>query len=107
MKKININKYKGKLEVNQCVEGETLETKIERILNNNEPITDSAPQIYTDRKDGVLPEYNIRTDRFEIAIEAMDKVNKTYRAKRQELILEREKGSAENQQGGTSIQATE
>ena len=33
------------------------------------------PTIYTEKKDGVLPEYDIRTDRFEVAIEAMDKIN--------------------------------
>ena len=56
-------------------EGETIETKVNRIVNNGEPITDGAPIIYTERKDGVLPEYDIRTDRWDITIDAMDKVN--------------------------------
>ena len=43
-------------------EGETIEMKIERIVNNGEPISDSAPLIYTERKDGVLPGHNIKTD---------------------------------------------
>ncbi len=64
-------------------EGETIETKIERILNNKEPITDGAPQIFTERKDGVVAAYNIRTDRFEIACEAMDKVSASITAKRE------------------------
>lgn len=29
---------------------------------------------YTEKKDGVKPEYDIRTDRFEIAREAMEKI---------------------------------
>lgn len=62
--------------------GETIEQKINRIVNNKEPIKDGAPIVFTDRKDGVLPDYNIRTDRFEVATEAMDKRNKSYIAKR-------------------------
>ena len=59
--------------VNNSVEGETLETKIERITTNKEKITDNAPLIFTERSEGVPAGYNIRTDRFEIAIEAIDK----------------------------------
>lgn len=70
--------------VNESYIGETIEEKVRRIMNNKEPIKDGSPQIFTDRKDGVRPELNIRTDRFEIAIEAMDKVDKTYKAKREE-----------------------
>lgn len=71
------------LDINQSIEGETIEQKIERITTNKEPIKDGAPIIYTDRKDGVLPGYNIRTDRFEVALDAMDKISKTHRAKRE------------------------
>lgn len=68
--------------------GEPIEAKIRRIMNNKEPITDGAPLIYTDRKDGVLPSYNIRTDRFDVAVEAMDKVAKSHAAKREARIIE-------------------
>lgn len=67
-------------------EGETIETKVNRIVNNGEPITDGAPIIYTERKDGVLPEYDIRTDRWDIAIDAMDKVNMDRFAKRENKV---------------------
>lgn len=77
---------KTTVNVNKSYEGERLEQKIKRILNNKEPITDGAPLIYTERKEGVLPEYDIRTDRMEIAIDAMDKVTKSKRAKREERI---------------------
>ncbi len=72
------------LHINNSVEGEEIEVKVRRIMENKEPITDGAPIIYTDRKDGVLPAYDIRTDRFDIAIEAMDIVTKTNIAKRDE-----------------------
>ena len=61
--------------------GESIETKVKRITENNEPITDGAPIIYTNREDGVLPAYNIRTDRWEVAQQAMDAVNQANLAK--------------------------
>ena len=63
-------------------EGETIEMKIRRIVNNKEAITDGAPEIFTERKDGVKPAYNIRTDRWEIAVDAMDYVSRSIDAKR-------------------------
>lgn len=84
------------LEVNVSTEGETLEEKIERVTNNGEPITDGAPMIYTERKQGVLPEYDPRTDRFEIAIDAMDKVTSSRIAKREENIITMKDQNGEN-----------
>ncbi len=73
---------KGGLKVNKSTEGETIEQKVERILDNKEPIKDGAPLVYTERKDGVQAGYNIRTDRWEVAVDAMDKVAKAVTAKR-------------------------
>ena len=56
-------------------EGENILTKVRRILDENEPLTDGAPLIYTPKADGVKPEYDIRTDKWQIAINAMDRVN--------------------------------
>ena len=61
--------------------GESIEIKVKRITENNEPITDGAPIIYTNRDDGVLPAYNIRTDRWEVAQAAMEAVNQANLAK--------------------------
>lgn len=80
------------------VEGETIEQKVERIVRNQEPISDNAPIIFTERKDGVLPSTDMRTDRFEIALDAMDKVSRS-------LIAKREK-SAEVQENAEPIQGT-
>jgi hypothetical protein len=81
MKKPIANKGTS-LRVNKSYEGETIEQKVERITQNGEPIKDGAPLIYTDRKDGVQAGYNIKTDRFEVAVEAMDKVHKSDIARR-------------------------
>jgi CRISPR/Cas system-associated protein Cas7 (RAMP superfamily) len=74
------------LSVNNYIEGETIEEKIRRITETKEPISDGAEIIYTPRKDGVKPEYDIRTDRFDVAIDAMDKVSKTRIARREESL---------------------
>lgn len=72
----------NRLKINQSTQGETIEMKLERMLTGKEPITNGAPIIYTERKDGVNPAHDIRTDRFEIAIDAMDKNAKMQQAKR-------------------------
>ena len=43
----------------QTKEEEYIEEKVRRITENKEPIKDGAPIIYTERKDGVNPAYNI------------------------------------------------
>ena len=80
--KRDLSKHKSQLESVEIVEGEPIELKIERITNNKEPISDGAPEIFTERKDGVISAYNIRTDRWEVAAEAMDKVSGSIQAKR-------------------------
>lgn len=76
MKYSKPSKNNGRLKSIEIYEGESIETKCARILQDKEPITDTAPIIYTAKEDGVLPAYNIRTDRFDIAIEAYDKMTK-------------------------------
>jgi hypothetical protein len=76
--------HKSKIKGIELLEGEPIENKIERITTNKEPITDGAPEIYTERKDGVISAYNIRTDRWEIATDAMDAVQGSIQAKREE-----------------------
>ena len=64
-------------------EGETIEQKVDRVVNNGEPIEDGAPRIFTERRDGVGAQYDIRTDRWEVAVDAMDAVAGSLRAKRE------------------------
>jgi len=64
-------------------EGELIEEKVARLTQEKSPINDGAPIIYTERKDGVLPAYDIRTDRWEIAQAAMEVNQKAVSAKRQ------------------------
>lgn len=76
-------------------EGESIEREIERLTTEKTPIENISPQIYTEAKDGILPEYDIRTDRWEIAMEAMDSVAASYRAKR-ENYLQTKTGNGSN-----------
>lgn len=76
--KRNLSEFKSV----DLIEGETIEDKCKRLTESKEPITDGAPILYTERKDGVLPAYDIRTDRWAIAQEAMDKNRKAIDAKR-------------------------
>ena len=85
--------------VNQSTEGEMLETKLERMLTNKEKITGGAPKIFTERKKGVIASTNIRSDRFEIALEASEKIEKSYKARREEAVKPPKIGETESTQG--------
>ena len=70
-----------------------------RVIDNKEPITDGAPIIYTERNLGVLPAYNIRTDRWEIAQAAMEvnqKAVSAQRAKEYDMLLNGEQKNTES-----------
>ena len=64
--------------------GEAIEEKVRRIVETNEPIEDGAPLIYTPKDQGVIAAYNIRTDRWEIAQDAMQLKYKAEIAKSKE-----------------------
>lgn len=55
-------------------EGQSIEQKMRIIIQTKEPIKCTTPKIYQDKNEGVAPECDIRTDRFDIAVEAMNKV---------------------------------
>lgn len=80
---------KSQLTSIETVEGQTLEMKVRKIKDNNEPITAEAPELYTERKDGVIAGYNIRTDRWELATESMDIVSKQKIARRESKAEEK------------------
>lgn len=89
---------KSSIDSVNITEGEPIEAKIRRIMKNNEAITDKAPIVYTERKDGVMPEYDIRTDKWEIAVEAKQKIADGYLKKR-EMEQEARKVAEEAKKG--------
>ena len=93
MKRVKIT-HKGLITVNKSVEGEMLESMIKRAVTEMAPIEENAPIIYTPRKEGVKAEYNIRTDRMDIALEAATAYNEHYYGQRQEFYKEPEKSDS-------------
>lgn len=108
LRKRNLKRYNPFKEyATKYEEGENILTKIRRILDENEPLTDGAPLIYTPKEDGVRPEFDIRTDKWQIAINAMDRVN-AYKLSdytkngRNPEFKEKTEEQAGNSEGGTS-----
>lgn len=64
---------------NLTYQAEPREVKLRKIINGETSDMEDGvfPTIYTEKKDGVMPEYDIRTDRFEVALDAIDKINST------------------------------
>lgn len=60
-------------------QAEPREVKLRKIINGETNNMEDGvfPTIYTEKKDGVQPEFDIRTDRFEVAIDAIDKINQS------------------------------
>lgn len=64
---------------NLTYQAEPREVKLRKIISGEANNMEDGvfPTIYTEKKDGVQPEFDIRTDRFEIALDAMDKINQS------------------------------
>lgn len=64
---------------NLTYEAEPREVKLRKIISGETSNMEDGvfPTIYTEKKDGVQPEFDIRTDRFEVAIDAIDKINQS------------------------------
>lgn len=66
---------KSNFKVYDVREGVCIEREIEKSLETGQPLEATAPLIFTPRKDGVNPSHDIRTDRFDLALDAMEKYN--------------------------------
>lgn len=66
-------------EPNLTYQAEPREVKLRKIISGESSNMEDGvfPTIYTEKKDGVQPEFDIRTDRFEVAINAIDKINQS------------------------------
>lgn len=86
--------------------GESVEKKVARAMSNKEPLKDKAPLIYTDRKDGVNPDHDIRTDKWEYLVEGHNALAKTKRAKR-DHVPDTPKPGEKTEKGETGGQSTQ
>ena len=101
MKQIKYSK--NLITVNESVTGISIERKVEKITESKEPITDGAPLIYSERNEGVIPAYDVRTDRFEIALDAMDKIDASRKAKREAKAAEAKAAEAAAAEEKTTV----
>ena len=72
---------KSKIQINNLYEAEPLEVKLRRKMKGGKVDEEEGDQktwtiAYTEKRDGVKPEYDIRTDRFEVARQAMETIEK-------------------------------
>ena len=85
MRKPNYNRIEMEVDAT-CFEGLSIEREIEIAETNKQAIKADSPTIFTARKDGVIAETNIRSDRFERAQELMDAAARATTAQRQDFI---------------------
>lgn len=95
-----------KIETFDLTEGQTIEEKMRLVMQNKEPIEEGAPLIYTPRNEGVSAGYNIRTDRFDIAMEGMKVVHKSAIAQRDAKNNPPQKEDNKEVAGSESIQGS-
>lgn len=94
--KFEKSKYKRSQIHRECdQEGQSLEEQIRQAVANNQPIEARAPMIYTEEADGVQAQYDPRADRFDIALDAVDKYNKSIIAKAADNAPNNESGEGE------------
>ena len=63
-------------------DGQSIEEFLRKAMAGKEPIQATAKVTYNDRKEGVLPQHDIRTDRWDLAMMQTDKIHATEAAKR-------------------------
>ncbi len=92
-----LDKRTNRLRINNCYQAQTLYDKLREATETKIPLDNTSPMIYTERKDGVLAGYDIRTDRWEIAQEQMGKAHKRDTAMRDALVKNESKEGGESQ----------
>lgn len=87
-------------------QGEHLETKVKRMFEGKETPKDGAPLTYTARSEGVGAAFNMRSDRFDIAIQVTDYISRSNTAARDKIIADKRlaerKDALENPETGDS-----
>ena len=80
-RKPTVQHPKSKIRINNLYEAEPLEIKLRRKMKGGKVDEEEGEGktwaiAYTEKKDGIKPEYDIRTDRFEIARKGMETIEK-------------------------------
>lgn len=88
----------------ESYKGISIEDRCKLLMETGEPIRDTSPLIFTPKEKGVMPQYDVRTDKWDIAQNAMDRVNKERIAKGQQPPSQETK-KEETAKGGASSDA--
>lgn len=75
-------KQTTQISCNESYEAQSLEEQIKAATIGNQKIQADGSLIFTERKKGVEPQYNIRTDRFDLALDQIEKYDKMTAAQR-------------------------
>lgn len=94
MKKITI-KPTNRLKRNESYEGRSIEYQLREMKNGTIIEFQNKPEYYTARKDGVVPETDVRTDKFEMMLGATDKLSRARIAKTNEFDKQGETNNGE------------
>lgn len=79
--------------------GLTIEQKMEKLTLNNEPISEGDELIFTEANEGVAPEYDIRTSKWDVVVDAADKLKNRRELLKQQEAEKKQKEEAENKPG--------
>ncbi|UPW41227.1 hypothetical protein [Sigmofec virus UA08Rod_4822] len=94
----------------ETYDGETIECYVRKVLTEQQPIEHVSPSIYTAKSDGVIPDYDIRTDKWMIAQDAREKIAVSRELRSKEGPLEEPKeevGKAEPIQATPNTESAE
>lgn len=84
-----INQRKAMMEIEKTENyfiGQSIEEKVRAAVNTGAPIEAISPMIYSERKEGVRRDCNIRTDKWDVAQTAMTSIADGVRQKRKERV---------------------
>jgi len=81
-----VTKRTGGLKINQSMEGETIEEAVKRAYQNGENLESTNNLVYSERKEGVIEAYDIRKDKFEMALDANERVQQDLDLKHKEFM---------------------
>lgn len=76
----------GIIKRNTSYEAESIEQMLRKAKEGESIELGGKELLYTEKKDGVLPITNIRTDKFDLAMEALDTVERTRAVKEKEYM---------------------
>lgn len=105
MRKIKLRKAKSLITINECYEGDCIEEQIRKKMAGEEIQMTGKALLYTERKEGVLPITNIRTDRWEIAQNAVDVRERSRATMKVELNKKEANKGVQNPDGAQSTEA--